>query len=210
MVVFLITGITGLFQGEGAVVVGMRLQLMSLNRSLGLICHMCFVPCRSLNMDFENQDKEKDNSSATGSFNGNSTNNSKGQLYSLPSLLHFSAAPPASPVHVFELLHCRFTWSQAVSGHSPPHCALILLSTSGSRPWKLNLKHQHNISIMCKNCMWHNLSGFTGNGNSFTFKKATPQLGEGNVILFFVWSSLLWRVGQSVSRERSWGVLTSP
>uniref|UniRef100_A0A8C3UHB5 Signal peptide peptidase like 3 n=1 Tax=Catharus ustulatus TaxID=91951 RepID=A0A8C3UHB5_CATUS len=31
---------------------------------------------RSLNMDFENQDKEKDNSSATGSFNGNSTNNS--------------------------------------------------------------------------------------------------------------------------------------
>ncbi|RMC05975.1 hypothetical protein DUI87_17520 [Hirundo rustica rustica] len=31
---------------------------------------------RSLNMDFENQDKEKDNSSTTGSFNGNSTNNS--------------------------------------------------------------------------------------------------------------------------------------
>ncbi|XP_025789389.1 signal peptide peptidase-like 3 [Puma concolor] len=31
---------------------------------------------RSLNMDFENQDKEKDNSSSTGSFNGNSTNNS--------------------------------------------------------------------------------------------------------------------------------------
>ncbi|GAB5579121.1 signal peptide peptidase-like 3 isoform X1 [Prionailurus iriomotensis] len=29
----------------------------------------------SLNMDFENQDKEKDNSSSTGSFNGNSTNN---------------------------------------------------------------------------------------------------------------------------------------
>ncbi|XP_040540869.1 signal peptide peptidase-like 3 isoform X1 [Gallus gallus] len=33
---------------------------------------------RSLNMDFENQDKEKDNSSTAGSFNGNSTNNSKG------------------------------------------------------------------------------------------------------------------------------------
>uniref|UniRef100_A0A8D0EKX5 Signal peptide peptidase like 3 n=2 Tax=Neoaves TaxID=3078114 RepID=A0A8D0EKX5_STROC len=31
---------------------------------------------RSLNMDFENQDKEKDNSSTAGSFNGNSTNNS--------------------------------------------------------------------------------------------------------------------------------------
>ncbi|KAI1232944.1 hypothetical protein IHE44_0006131 [Lamprotornis superbus] len=31
---------------------------------------------QSLNMDFENQDKEKDNSSAAGSFNGNSTNNS--------------------------------------------------------------------------------------------------------------------------------------
>uniref|UniRef100_A0A8U7NAL8 Signal peptide peptidase like 3 n=1 Tax=Corvus moneduloides TaxID=1196302 RepID=A0A8U7NAL8_CORMO len=31
---------------------------------------------RSLNMDFENQDKEKDNSSAAGSFNGNSTSNS--------------------------------------------------------------------------------------------------------------------------------------
>lgn len=29
-------------------------------------------------MDFENQDKEKDSSSAAGSFNGNSTNNSKG------------------------------------------------------------------------------------------------------------------------------------
>ncbi|KAM9194028.1 signal peptide peptidase-like 3 isoform 3-T3 [Dugong dugon] len=31
---------------------------------------------RSLNMDFENQDKEKDNNSSSGSFNGNSTNNS--------------------------------------------------------------------------------------------------------------------------------------
>ncbi|XP_010149580.1 PREDICTED: signal peptide peptidase-like 3, partial [Eurypyga helias] len=31
---------------------------------------------RSLNMDFENQDKEKDSSSVAGSFNGNSTNNS--------------------------------------------------------------------------------------------------------------------------------------
>ncbi|PKU38588.1 signal peptide peptidasehypothetical protein [Limosa lapponica baueri] len=31
---------------------------------------------KSLNMDFENQDKEKDNSSTAGSFNGNSTNNS--------------------------------------------------------------------------------------------------------------------------------------
>lgn len=41
-------------------------------------------------MDFENQDKEKDNSSTAGSFNGNSTNNSKGQLYSLPFFHHFS------------------------------------------------------------------------------------------------------------------------
>lgn len=32
---------------------------------------------RSLNMDFENQDKEKDSSSSAGPFNGNSTNNSK-------------------------------------------------------------------------------------------------------------------------------------
>ncbi|KAH0516956.1 Signal peptide peptidase-like 3 [Microtus ochrogaster] len=31
---------------------------------------------RSLNMDFENQDKEKDSSSSSGPFNGNSTNNS--------------------------------------------------------------------------------------------------------------------------------------
>ncbi|KAJ6659045.1 hypothetical protein lerEdw1_019347 [Lerista edwardsae] len=31
---------------------------------------------RSLNMDFENQDKEKDSSSSAGPFNGNSTNNS--------------------------------------------------------------------------------------------------------------------------------------
>ncbi|XP_045152647.1 signal peptide peptidase-like 3 [Echinops telfairi] len=31
---------------------------------------------RSLNMDFENQDKEKDNNNSSGSFNGNSTNNS--------------------------------------------------------------------------------------------------------------------------------------
>lgn len=111
---FLITSITGLFQGEGAVAVG-----ISLTRSLELTCHICFVPCRSLNMDFENQDKEKDNSSTAGSFNGNSTNNSKGQLYSLPFLLHLSAAPPASAV--CELLPCRFTCPQAVSGHSPPH-----------------------------------------------------------------------------------------
>lgn len=89
--------------------VAMRLQLMSLSRGLELTCHIGFVPCRSLNMDFENQDKEKDNSSTTGSFNGNSTNNSKGQLYSLPFLLPLSAAPPASPVCVSELLHCRFT-----------------------------------------------------------------------------------------------------
>lgn len=182
--VFLITSITGLFQGEGAVAVRMRLQLMSLTRGLELICHICFVPCRSLNMDFENQDKEKDNSSAAGSFNGNSTNNSKGQLYSFPFLLHLGAAPPASPVCVSELLHCSFTWSQAVSGHSPPRCALTLLSSSGSHPWRLNLKQQLNISITHKNCMGHNLSGLTGNGNSFTFKKATPQLGEGSVIPF--------------------------
>lgn len=32
---------------------------------------------RSLNMDFENQDKEKDSSNSAGPFNGNSTNNSK-------------------------------------------------------------------------------------------------------------------------------------
>uniref|UniRef100_UPI00346492D8 signal peptide peptidase like 3 isoform 3 n=1 Tax=Rattus norvegicus TaxID=10116 RepID=UPI00346492D8 len=31
---------------------------------------------RSLNMDFENQDKEKDSSSSSGPFNGSSTNNS--------------------------------------------------------------------------------------------------------------------------------------
>lgn len=34
--------------------------------------------CRSLNMDCENQDKDKDgNPSTTGSFNNNNTNNSK-------------------------------------------------------------------------------------------------------------------------------------
>lgn len=132
LVLFLITSITGLFQGQGALAVGMRLQLMGPSRSLELICHICFVPCRSLNMDFENQDKEKDNSSAAGSFNGNSTNNSKGQLYSLPFVLHLSAAPPASPEGGSELLHCRFTRSQALSGHSPPRSAQTLLSTAGS------------------------------------------------------------------------------
>lgn len=104
MVLFLITSIAGLSQREGAVALG-----MSLTRSLELTCHVCFVPCRSLNMDFENQDKEKDNSSTAGSFNGNSTNNSKGQLYSLPFLPHLRAAPPASPVAVCELLRCRFS-----------------------------------------------------------------------------------------------------
>lgn len=38
-------------------------------------------------MDFENQDKEKDNSSSSGSFNGNSTNNSKAFLCQL-TLIH--------------------------------------------------------------------------------------------------------------------------
>lgn len=112
---------------------GMRLQLVSLNSSLELICHICFVPCRSLNMDFENQDKEKDNSSTAGSFNGNSTNNSKGQLYSLPSLLFLSASPAFSAVCV--CLSCciadspdpRCVWAFPTSlcSHSAVHVWLM-------------------------------------------------------------------------------------
>lgn len=126
VVLFPIISITGLLQGQGAVAVG--LQLMSLSRSLELICHLCFVPCRSLNMDFENQDKEKDNSSTTGSFNGNSTNNSKGQLCSFPSVLLLL-------LHPWLGLSCCIADSQ---------------SMAGSHLWKLNLKHPQNISIMQK------------------------------------------------------------
>lgn len=43
IVVFLVTIITGLFKGKGASK-GMRLQLIIVNRSLELICCMCFVP----------------------------------------------------------------------------------------------------------------------------------------------------------------------
>lgn len=45
-----------------------------------IITHRFSLPslCRSLNMDCENQDKDKDgNPSTTGSFNNNNTNNSK-------------------------------------------------------------------------------------------------------------------------------------
>lgn len=83
---------------------------------------------------------------------------------------------------VFSYVHSRFTWynGTVLPRHLPSCYALILLSSSC--PQKLNLKCQCNISIPHKNRMLHKLSGFTGNGNSFTFKENTTQFWEGNVI----------------------------
>lgn len=77
-------------------------------------------------MDFENQDKEKDNSSTAGSFNGNSTNNSKGWLCSLSCLHLFCAlrlclfCPCVSAAWVVGSPGAPGVSSQ----HVPPHRAL--------------------------------------------------------------------------------------
>jgi|UPI00001F2516 hypothetical protein len=54
-------------------------------------------------MDFENQDKEKDSNSSSGSFNGNSTNNSKacytGHFFPCASDSHTPPPPLPPPPH---------------------------------------------------------------------------------------------------------------
>lgn len=95
-----------------------------------------FPSCRSLNMDFENQDKEKDNSSTAGSFNGNSTNNSKGQLYSLSFFHHFSVLRRL-------LFHPAMCVSSCFA--APPDGMELFWGSTCHQlrlcPWKLNLNH---------------------------------------------------------------------
>lgn len=137
-----------------------------------------FLFCRSLNMDFENQDKEKDNSSTAGSFNGNSTNNSKGQLYSLSFFHHFSVL-------------CRLLFHPAMCGSScfaalPDVMELFCGSTCHQLslcPRKLNLSHQCRVSITHRNFMLCNLSGPAGYGNCFYFY-IWNRVMEGSVINF--------------------------
>ncbi|XP_015423642.1 PREDICTED: signal peptide peptidase-like 3 [Myotis davidii] len=60
---------------------------------------------RSLNMDFENQDKEKDSNSSSGSFGGNSSNNSKS-----PYVVNFHACRRFLIISVTQFIH----WVQDV------------------------------------------------------------------------------------------------
>lgn len=151
-----------------------------------------FPSCRSLNMDFENQDKEKDNSSTAGSFNGNSTNNSKGQLYSLSFFHHFSVLRRL-------LFHPAMCVSSCFA--APPDGMELFWGSTCHQlrlcPWKLNLNHQCRVSITHRIFMLCNLSGPTGYGNCFYFY-LWNMVTEGSVIsLCLVFITVTQHVGLS-------------